>query len=351
MTATSPNLLLISTVGGAHDPVVVSIRHWRPERVVFLPSRDTRSIIDGSILPELDRDGLALSPGRFDVYEMPDPEDFQDCVRRMRALDEEIQQWLARGGDYGVVVDFTGGTKCMSAALALCARRWPCWFSYVGGKTRTKNGIGVVVKGEERTLVTANPWDALGYQAVDEFVGLFNRSAFGAAQVVAERMRNATTEPVLKRTFATLSAFAEAYGHWDRFQHDEAASRLDHVTKNGNDLRGSLRGDVHQLLDTVTQHAEFCRRLSRDPSNPFLVADLVANARRRGEERRYDDAVARLYRAIEALAQIRLRNNYRIDTSEVELGMLPRGVGARYETQGAKRTVRRKFRARERANS
>src|SRR5207245_1390146 len=60
-----------------------------------------------------------------------------------------------------------------------------------------------------------------------------------------------------------------------------------------------------------------------------LVADLLANARRCATGRRFDDAVARLYRAVEALAQTRLRMEYGIgDTSHVPLEELPEGLRA-----------------------
>ncbi|MCX7771397.1 MAG: TIGR02710 family CRISPR-associated CARF protein, partial [Proteobacteria bacterium] len=44
---------------------------------------------------------------------------------------------------------------------------------------------------------------------------------------------------------------------------------------------------------------------------------------------RYDDAVARYYRAIEMMAQIRLKNEYKIDSSEIncnEIDVLPEKV-------------------------
>jgi CRISPR-associated protein (TIGR02710 family) len=317
-------LLLVATVGGDPAPVIVSIQHWRPERLVLVPSTATRLSIDAQILPALAETGQRFPPGAVHIQELPGAEDLVDCVRRMRALDDEVERWRARGDDYEVVVDITGGTKCMSAALALCARRWPCRFSYVGGRARTKDGVGVVVRGEEKTLVAANPWDTLGYQAIEEFAGLFNQGAFGAAQAVAERTRNAGHDPGLKRTFATLAALAEAYGCWERFDHGAAANKLEDVLRNVNDLRAALRGDVHRLIDTLASHRARCRRLSENAeADLVLVTDLVANARRRGQERRYDDAVARLYRAVEALAQIHLRTRHGIDTRRAALAALP----------------------------
>jgi CRISPR-associated protein (TIGR02710 family) len=54
------------------------------------------------------------------------------------------------------------------------------------------------------------------------------------------------------------------------------------------------------------------------------VLDLLANAKRRKEEGRVDDAVARLYRAIEAVAQVALKERYGIDsTTKIPLDRIP----------------------------
>lgn len=53
-----------------------------------------------------------------------------------------------------------------------------------------------------------------------------------------------------------------------------------------------------------------------------ILADLMANAERRAQEGKYDDAVARLYRAVEVIAQMILAQKG-IDTSAVSLDQLP----------------------------
>ncbi|OQX91368.1 MAG: hypothetical protein B6D58_08485, partial [candidate division Zixibacteria bacterium 4484_95] len=49
-----------------------------------------------------------------------------------------------------IVIDLTGGTKQMSAALALAATEQGLKVSYVGGEERTKDGLGTVVSGTEK---------------------------------------------------------------------------------------------------------------------------------------------------------------------------------------------------------
>ena len=39
----SGHILMICTVGGTPEPLVKSLLHWRPDRIVFIPSEQTQS--------------------------------------------------------------------------------------------------------------------------------------------------------------------------------------------------------------------------------------------------------------------------------------------------------------------
>ncbi len=58
---------------------------------------------------------------------------------------------------------------------------------------------------------------------------------------------------------------------------------------------------------------------------------LLLNAERRAKQERYDDAVGRLYRALELLAQIRLLVTYDIKTGDVDIEKLPEPLRNEYE--------------------
>ena len=54
----------------------------------------------------------------------------------------------------------------------------------------------------------------------------------------------------------------------------------------------------------------------------YLVADLLNNARRRLDEGKADDAVARLFWCVELMAQHILHAGYNVETSNVDLSIL-----------------------------
>ncbi|MEW6263968.1 MAG: TIGR02710 family CRISPR-associated CARF protein [Thermodesulfobacteriota bacterium] len=331
------NILLVCTVGGSPEPLIASIRHWRPERLIFFPSRETSGDIEAKILPAARQEDLPLTTGCWDAFPVPDHQDFVACTRMIRDKNEEIDQWLARGEGYQVVFDFTGGTKCMTAALALSARRWSCRFSYVGGTERTKNSVGVVVSGREQVLHCDNPWDVLGYQAVEEAVVLCDNGYHSSAAMMLEKAIKRTTDPGVKREMASLKSLAEACDAWDRFDHDKACDRLDNVRKNINDFMALFGTKAKDALTAwLDRNIILLKQLKEHKGKPALalVHDLLANARRRKGEGRWDDAVARLYRATEALAQVRLREKYDIeDTGRAPLDRIPSPLKERWSAK------------------
>ena len=54
----------------------------------------------------------------------------------------------------------------------------------------------------------------------------------------------------------------------------------------------------------------------------YILASLLNNARRRCEEHKYDDAIARLYRSFELIAQIRLKKQYNLYSSKIDIDIL-----------------------------
>lgn len=341
MTA-EQSTLLICTVGGSPEPIVAAIKQWRPMRVRFVHTPQTKDDIDAKVIPKVCEEGVHLDAGRYDAFELPDGQDLASCLEHLRRLSPAVTEWAARGASFQVVVDFTGGTKCMSAAISIQASRWPCVFSYVAGGERTRDGVGVVVSGTEKVVYQANPWDALGYQAVEDFVVLFDQRAFLAAANVAAVMKTRVSRPDRKRELSSLEQLAKALDAWDRFDHAASKILLESVTKSANDLRavlGSARGD--RVLNGAARLAQHLRHLGEaTPPSSHQVLDLLANAKRRKEEGRLDDAVARLYRAIEAIAQVALKDGHGFDSTEkVLLERVPEPLRSTWEPQANEGSV------------
>ncbi len=337
--------LLIATVGGRPEPLVASIAHWRPDRVLFVPSCGTVGQI-ADIRNLMGKKDYDLAEGAYDTVPLSDPQDFLQCVREMRAeLESRVLQWRGRGEGYDCIVDFTGGTKCMSAALSLVARPWPnSRFSYVGGVERDRNNMGVVVSGSEQVVHAANPWDALGYQAVEDAVAAFDRHAIGeGAQLLRDALKRISDNGSRKSELNVLATFMDAYDLWSRSEYGKAFERFGQCESRLNDLAAALHPTPKsRLKDHIDEARTRLEGLKRGFDHPTraLLEDLISDAKRRQREGRHVDAVARLYRAVEATAQLRLWEKYEIRTSSVPLKKLPQPMRERLKAQAEDGTLK-----------
>jgi CRISPR-associated protein (TIGR02710 family) len=84
-----------------------------------------------------------------------------------------------------------------------------------------------------------------------------------------------------------------------------------------------------RLAKKIEENLNFLDNLQKASRAYFF--DLLANAGRRANlERKFDDAVARLYRAIEVLAQTELKDKFGINSSDVKLERLPEKLKDEY---------------------
>jgi len=136
--ARRPYRALLMTVGGSPEPLRHSLAHGRPEGVVFVASAATADLA-AALASE-------LPPGAWhEVVQVAHHEDLLACLEGARAaLARALDRGLAPGD---LLVDFTGGTKAMSAALVLATHATGCGYAYVGGDQRSKGGVGVVLDG------------------------------------------------------------------------------------------------------------------------------------------------------------------------------------------------------------
>jgi CRISPR-associated protein (TIGR02710 family) len=302
-----------------------------PDYVIFLCSPDSeRSLFSDApnnpaIIPSLAQRGVTLTENHYQIVSVSDPQSYIDCVREIeRGIEPMISKWKGRGCD--LAIDPTGGTKCMSVSLALVARRWNCAFRYVGGTQRDRFGVGNVETGTEILLVSQNPLAVFGYQVAEEAITLAGNYDFQAAvQVLQQRLSNNSLDPAPKN-LAALQELMRMFSLWDCFAHRKAANLALQVKKKLSLLEQFLAPTSSECIAThIDQwHQRLSVLASGQKPTRELVEDLLANASRRRRQGRYDDAVARLYRAIEALAQWRLAEFHNLpQTGRIPFDLLP----------------------------
>ena len=320
----STQWLLICTVGGSKGPIRASIIRCKPRRVLFIASPQSRSIIDEVIL-DLHEEDIMLTSGQYAIEIVDDSEKLEDCVASARGLESEVMDWVNRSPEHRVMVDITPGTKCMSASLALAARRWPCTFSYVGGTDRTKGGRGTVVDGAEHVISTPNPWDLLGYQATEEALTLCGRHHYAAAAAMLSDVMKQMASDSAKQELNALQHLIEALAAWDRFDHDAALEELRKVKRYRNDLQAVLGSNVtRRVLRWVEGQPAYLEKLKTgQPDLAWVSATSWPTPSAAGMRAASTMPPPRVYRATEAFAQVRLTEAYGLDAAKVPLAALP----------------------------
>ena len=328
------HFLLIASVDGIPEPVIASIYHWRPERILFVSSND---IVDGidHILGELDKRGYELAKSQYKMIELADPSDFTRCVHEMvGGLAPHVAEWCENGEEFECIVDFTGGTKCMTAALALVARPWPkSSFSYIVGKESDQNG-------GEQIVHSANPWNALGYQTVEDAKEAFDRHAFSEGVRMLKEAKEKQEDDGRKQTLHALETFMKGYDLWSQFEYRDAHDKF--VKCRVNDLVAALIPASRKCIEDYISEAKLRLESLKNPSNHptrELLEDLISDAWRRRDEGRHVDAVARLYRAVEATAQLRIWERFQIHTNKIPVDKLPESMRPRLGPHSEDRTA------------
>jgi len=258
------------------------------------------------------------------------PMEIGDAFGRFEHLLSELEE-LGYGREE-VLLDATGGTTPMRLGAALAAmtrgvemvhQRVPQ--VYVDGRWERDPSSEVEVAPMGNRLVVT------GLLREGQGVELFNRRDYGAAALVFGDIVGKVSGMERGHYYRGLLLLAEGYAAWDVADYGAALEKL-------REARGELgvgfaepalaeRAGV--LVDRISAHLPFLGKL-RGKLAAENVVDMLENARRRiVDQGRYDDGVARLYRAIEMWHQWRLRK-HSVSTDRVNWEKLDGKVQERF---------------------
>lgn len=332
MNQASSRTALLINVGGTPNPIAYSIEHHRPEKVIFFASQESRGEIESKVRP--------LVSHRWrdqEIVTTPDPQHLTTCIEVLtRELPEKLQVLGLHWQD--LVVDYTGGTKTMSAALVLATISEPVAYGYVGGFVRTKEGLGVVLDGSEAVVINPNPWDALALELKRRMARQFNQARFAEALHSAEdAMRRVSASR--RAYFEDFRNLFESYLRWSLFDYTKVEGPLRRAVgglqRASDQALGDFLDQVGRDVERLTTLVPAFRALqggqvAEPAAVRALLVDLVTNAVRTVRlANRPDDGVARLYSAIEKLAKAALRERG-IDNSRATPEQIPDALRDEY---------------------
>ena len=141
---------------------------------------------------------------------------------------------------------------------------------------------------------------------MDKIKEFFNNYRFESAKKLLDDIT------ILNDDEKYLNQLIESYNCWDKFNHELAINSFENKKfKSFFDINDQL-GLNAKVLNIINRKDDKKRCY-------YILADLLNNAMRRAKERKYDDAIARLYRSLELIAQIRLEKGYKLKTSNIDI--------------------------------
>lgn len=220
-----------------------------------------------------------------------------------------------------LLLDATGGTTPMRLGAALAAMTRGIRMVHQRVPQRFVDGKWELDKSREIDVVPMhNPLESTGLLREGQAVELFNRRDYGAAALVFGDIVGKVDNVERRHYYSGLLLLAEGYGAWDVADYGTALGKLQSAKKElGTPFdEGGLRERAVPLVERIVANLSFLGDV-RGKLSVENVVDMVQNARRRiVDQGRYDDGVARLYRAIEMWHQWRLRKKHSISTEKVD---------------------------------
>lgn len=307
--------VLFCTVGGSHQPIVKAIQGVRPEFVCFVCSLDDPATGATGSWKQVEGEGLVIKAAPKDAKPSLPNIPTQTGLERERftvlkvpadnfdAIYDTVRQQMRvqRGDRDRIVADYTGGTKTMSAALAVAALDEGADLYIVGG---ARPDLDRVADGTESVMSV--PAGAVRFRReIERALTPWKRHAYAEAEVRLVALHPPSRQDCMA-LHARARGMSRVFARWDAFAHMKAWQELapfrDLLCRRGH------AGLVEALRALKGEDAK---------GEALRIVDLWRNAERRAAAGRFDDAVARWYRMVEWAAQWLLRVRADISTADV----------------------------------
>ncbi len=311
MTKTPPKILVV-TVGGSCEPIVNAVGSPPAYDFVYFVcssgKHDNASErqVDGKGRPCGKAEGApsivqqtGLEEGSYEKVPFDVTTEIDDLPKLYHGLKRLASAIKERFPAAQVTANYSGGTKSMSAALVLAAID-------AGWNLQLNKGVrSDVVKikaGDVPVLVVTDGLNAERNRSL--FQEAFSNFNYSMAKMVADSTLQQLRLPPEEQTrWLEWAQLAHGLNLWDSFFYKEAREML------------------APLSAYVSHHLPFLGAIASGKSGAdyCIVLDLILNAERRAHQGRFDDGVSRLYRALELLAQTRLREEFGLETGRLDV--------------------------------
>ncbi len=306
------------------DAVQLAVEELEPEVVGVIVSQDI-------LEPIVAKSAELGSRAKFYYRIVDSPMEIAHSFERFEHLLSEIEGMGYAAED--VVLDATGGTTPMRFGAALAAMTRGIRMVHQRVPQRFVDGEWILDTSRQREIFPMdNPLESTGLLREGQAIELFNHRDYGAAALVFEDVAKKVTGVERGHYYKGLLLLAEGYEAWDVADYGLALEKLKRAREElgVGFAEAALAERAGEITGRITAHLPFLGKV-RGKLSVENVVDMLENARRRiADQGRYDDGVARLYRAVEMWHQWRLLNRHSVSTKGVAWEDIPEAAQAEF---------------------
>lgn len=300
---------MVISVGTSYEPIVLNIHLFKPQRILFLYTEQSVSILDKVVLH------CKLEQASYEKSRISET----NPLEIYREIKKSYLEWNKPEKMY---IDFTGGTKAMSVAAAMAGAMIDVQLVYVG-TTDYLSDFRKPNPGSETLYYIVNPLSVFGDLEIEKALVLFAEHNYVGAQEKLVILKEEIPDPNIRQELNFVHLLAKVYEAWDALDFipaHENMVRLTRQLKRDRMMHGTfLLMDFYEILkkqEKILSHLQYIPGLVKERKNMdiLLNKDLITalmftmcqNALIREEQEKYDMATLLLYRLLEMIEQRRL---------------------------------------------
>lgn len=300
---------LIMSVGTSYEPLVLDIQLMQPRRILFLYTEKTEYVLN-KITKYCQLDAMRYS--KKEVNET-DPLDIYKEIKGA------YLKWNRPDKMY---IDFTGGTKSMSAAAAMAGAVINVQLIYIG-TTQYLTDFRKPEPGTEELYYISNPMEIFGDLEIEKAFALFDKYNYAGARKKLKELKDSVPTPDIRQQLSFVYDLALAYEHWDALEFPDAYETMRTLTRDlDRDSRLNREFLMMDFLPILKKQEAILKQLNemsgilkerrnmdilkeKDYIIPLMFT-MYINAEIRKKQEKYDMATLLLYRLLEMIEQRRL---------------------------------------------
>lgn len=232
-----------------------------------------------------------------------------------------------------VYIDFTGGTKTMSAAAALAGSLIGVQLIYVGTQSYLTD-FRKPEPGSEELFYIDNPIEVFGDLELEKVFALIERYNYAGAAEKLKNLKENIPDPLNRQQISFVYLLVKIYEHWDALEFEAATELMEQLLQElKRDYRMYKKILMMDFQPILRNQYKVLRQLKKIPEliklrnqekilgNKAIIVSLMytmyENAKRREDQEKYDMATLLWYRLLEMIEQRRLMT-YQIYVSKPE---------------------------------